>query len=301
MNPPTFDYFKYHGLGNDYLVIPPAVFGPELSPELVRALCDRHRGPGSDGVLLGPLPPEALGVSGGRGPALRIFNPDGSEGEKSGNGLRIFARYLWEHGLAPERNFSIHTKGGTVQARVLNAQGSRIAMSMGPVRFHSTVIPVTGAPREVLGETLHIAGRDWLLNAATVGNPHCVVQVEEPTEALAREIGPLLERHPWFPNRTNVQFLKVLDSHAIRIEIWERGAGYTQASGTSSCASAAVACRLGLCRSPVTVHMPGGMLEIRLDQEFQAEMEGEVRAVAAGRLAGEFLELLNLRRRNEIP
>jgi len=297
-----YDYCKYHGLGNDYLVLEPRAFRGPLSAEQVRALCDRHRGIGADGILWGPL--EAAERPPGLAPnvpALRIFNPDGSEAERSGNGLRIFARHLWERGAVPAEPFSLHTPGGEVRVRVRDAQGTRIAVAMGPVSFHSARIPMTGPPREVLNEPLRVGEAELRVSAANVGNPHCVVRVDapepEPTPALARALGPLLERHASFPRRTNVQFLRVLGPHAIRIEIWERGAGYTQASGTSSCAAAAVACRLGHCTSPVTVHMPGGALEIRLDAAFNVELEGAVSAVGSGRFADEFLATLGLFRR----
>jgi diaminopimelate epimerase len=293
------DYCKYHGLGNDYVVLDPAGFREPPTPEQVRAICDRHRGIGGDGVLLGPLrpghpwrPPDLADDV----PALRIFNPDGSEGEKSGNGLRIFARYLWERGHVARSPFSVHTPGGVVRVRVLNADGSRIAIEMGQVVFSSARIPMTGPPREVLREALRIEGSEYTISAANIGNPHCVVLSDAPTPELARRVGPLIERHPSFPRRTNVQFMQVLERHAIRIEIWERGAGYTLASGTSSCACAAVACRLGLCESPVRVHMPGGVLEIRVDPSFQVEMEGDVSAVSCGRFADEFLTALGLTR-----
>ena len=290
------DYCKYHGLGNDYLVIEPRTFHEALTGAQVRAICDRHRGIGSDGVLLGPLTAGRPPGLAPEVPALRIFNPDGSEGEKSGNGLRIFARYLWEQGHVRGSPFSIHTPGGTVRVRVLAADGTRIAIEMGQVRFTSQDIPMTGPPREVLREALRVGDADYTISAATLGNPHCVVLVDDPTPALAQAVGPQIERHASFPQRTNVQFLRVLDRHAIRIEIWERGAGYTQASGTSSCASAAVACRLGLCETPVTVHMPGGRLEIRLEPDYRVELEGDVAAVGSGRFAPEFLGQLGLHR-----
>lgn len=286
------DYCKYHGLGNDYLVIDPATFRDPLAPAQVRAICDRHCGVGADGVLLGPL---RLGEDGrpheldAEIPALRIFNPDGSEGEKSGNGLRIFARHLWEHGLVPASPFRLHTPGGAVRVNVLSPDGTHIAIEMGRVAFTSPHIPMTGAPREVLRENLRIEGNEYTISAANIGNPHCVVLTERPDEALARRLGPLIEHHPSFPERTNVQFVRVVDRHHIQIQIWERGAGYTLASGTSSCACAAVTCRLGLCESPVTVAMPGGELEIRLSPDFDVEMEGDVSAVACGRFAEEFL------------
>jgi diaminopimelate epimerase len=287
------DFFKYHGLGNDYLVLEPRRFSAAPTGQAVRRICDRNRGVGSDGILWGPLAETAAPGAF----SVRIFNPDGSEAEKSGNGLRIFARFLWEQRHATATPFSIHTPGGTVSVRILDDAASLIAMEMGQARFHSAQIPVNGPPRQVLREALTVGGRTLTINAASVGNPHCVVLTDAPTPELARELGPLIERHPLFPNRTNVQFMRVRDEHAIQIEIWERGAGYTLASGTSSCAAAAVACRLGLCRSPVTVHMPGGSLEVRLDEEFHIELEGPVSAVCQGDFAAELLAELGLERR----
>jgi diaminopimelate epimerase len=293
---PAYDYCKYHGLGNDYLVIEPGTFRAALTAEQICAICDRHRGAGADGVLLGPLREGRPAGLAADVPALRIYNPDGSEGEKSGNGLRIFSRYLWERGLVQASPFSVHTPGGPVRVRVLAPDASRVAIEMGQVVFSSDRIPMTGPPREVLRETLHAGGVDYTVSAANIGNPHCVVPVDEPTPELAQRVGPLIEHHASFPQRTNVQFLRALDRHAIRIEIWERGAGHTQASGTSSCAAAAVACRLGLCASPVTVHMPGGSLTIRLDADYRVEMEGDVSAVGCGRFATEFLALHGMER-----
>ncbi len=286
------DFFKYHGLANDYLVMEPRRWATPPGAQAVRLICDRNRGVGADGILWGPLaePPEA-GTFG-----VRIFNPDGSEAEKSGNGLRIFARFLWDQRLATVTPFAIRTPAGTVRARILDDRAARIAMEMGQARFQSAEIPVNGPPREVLREALTVGGQTLTINAASMGNPHCVVLTDEPTPQLARELGPLIERHPLFPNRTNVQFMRVQDEHAIQIEIWERGAGYTLASGTSSCAAAAVACRLGLCRSPVTVHMPGGTLEVRLDAQFRIELEGPVCAVAQGDFATDLLADTGLRR-----
>lgn len=289
------DFFKYHGLGNDYLVIEPARFAEPLTPAMVRRICDRHRGVGSDGILYGPAP-------GAAPPAVRIYNPDGSESAKSGNGLRIFARHLHEHGHLHAQGhvqgtaFYMATSAGPVQARLLDEAGHAIAVSMGRVRFDSAAIPMTGAPREVVREALAVDGRHLTITAATIGNPHCVIPVAQPTPEMARELGPLVEHHPAFPERTNVQFMAVRDRHAIRIEIWERGAGYTLASGSSSCAAAAAACRLGLCESPVTVHMPGGTLTITLDRDYHAEMEGPVAAVHAGDFSDELLAELGLRR-----
>jgi diaminopimelate epimerase len=273
-------FYKYQALGNDYIVIPPEDAPNGLTAAEIIRICDRHYGVGSDGILLGPLPsPEAdFG--------LRLFNPDGGEFEKSGNGLRIFARYLWDEGMVQGDPFTIMTPGGRVTAQVFD-QGRRVTVEMGQVSFDSTRIPVAGPPREVLNETIVVAGQTLRYCAATVGNPHCVVLLDEVNAAIAHTLGPHLETAPRFPNRTNVQFMQVLDRHNIRIEIWERGAGYTLASGSSSSAAAAVAHRLGLCDPQINVHCPGGVIEIGIGADWPIRMTGAVTKVCVGELAAE--------------
>jgi diaminopimelate epimerase len=268
-------FVKYHGLGNDYIVIRPADAGGGLDEKRIRRICDRNFGIGSDGILLGPLPSETCNFR------LRILNPDGSEAEKSGNGLRIFARYLRDEDLAHENQFTVETLGGTAACRV-HDNGKAVTVEMGKVSFLSTGIPVAGEEREVLRERMKIGGTTLEYCAATVGNPHCVILCDEVSPETARHYGPMIETDSRFPNRTNVQFMKVLDRRNILIEIWERGAGYTLASGSSGTAAAAAACRLGLCDSPITVHMPGGNLAIALSPEFDATMTGPVTRVCEG-------------------
>ena len=276
-------FAKYHALGNDYIVMDPATAGPLPSPAQIRRICHRNFGIGSDGILWGPLPAEDADAG------LRIYNPDGSEAEKSGNGLRIFSRYLFDRGIVADKPFKIRTPGGLVEATVMNA-GALVRVDMGSVSFMSDRIPVVGAPREVLNEDITVSGRTFKFTAATIGNPHCVIPLPEISEALAREFGPGLEVHAAFPRRTNVQFMKAIDRANIRIEIWERGAGYTLASGSSSSAAAAVAHRLGLVDRAVTVHMPGGRIEIEIGDEYAIRMTGPVTRVGDGELQAEMLE-----------
>jgi diaminopimelate epimerase len=268
-------FWKYHALGNDYLVVDPKDLAAPLTPAQVRLICHRNFGIGSDGILLGPLPSQTAAFG------LRIFNPDGSEAEKSGNGLRIFSRCLWDRKLVGEQEFAIETPGGLVKSTVLES-GRMVRVEMGRVSFWSDKIPVAGPRREVINEKISIGGRDFTYCAATVGNPHCVLPLPDIDASLAKQFGPLLEVHSNFPNRINVQFLKALDRGNIQIEIWERGAGYTLASGSSSSAAAAVAHKLGLCDRSITVHMPGGRLAIEIGEEFEIRMTGPVTRVAEG-------------------
>jgi len=275
-----FAFTKYHALGNDYLVIEPKHLPSPLTAEQIRTICHRNFGVGSDGILLGPLPSKKAPFG------LRIFNPDGSEAEKSGNGLRIFSRYLWDKKAVGKDEFSVETKGGVVRATVLE-KGKIVRVEMGTVSFWSDEIPVAGPRREVINEPIHLRAGRFNFCAATVGNPHCVLPLKKISAELAQQIGPQLETHARFPNRTNVQLMQVLDRENIRIEIWERGAGYTLASGSSSSAAAAVAHKLGLCDRAITVHMPGGKIEIEIGDDFAIRMTGGVTKVAEGVMAKE--------------
>jgi len=273
-------FHKYHALGNDYIVLNPADFpswGAAPTTDQIRVVCHRNFGVGSDGILWGPLPSRESQHG------LRIFNPDGSEAEKSGNGLRIFSRFLWDQKLVREASFTVETPGGHVRSEIRD-NGSLIKVAMGSVSFDSARIPVnvSDPAREVLNEKVTVLDREFTYCAATIGNPHCVIPLTAVSAELAHRYGPHLETHPLFPRKTNVQFLQVIDRRNIRIEIWERGAGYTLASGSSSSASAAVAHRLGLVDREVTVHMPGGTIGIEIGDGFSIMMTGTVNKVAEG-------------------
>jgi diaminopimelate epimerase len=278
-------FTKYHGLGNDYLVLEPGDLPGPVSPALIRFICDRHYGVGSDGILLGPLASNLAAYG------LQIYNPDGSAAEKSGNGLRIFTRYLWERGLVGMEPFRVETPGGIVTCRVMPG-GDSVEVEMGRASFDSRVIPVSGPPRKVIDECFQIGEQKFRFCALSLGNPHCVVLVENLDPDLAHDYGPLIENHRLFPQRTNVQFMQVIDPDQIRIEIWERGAGYTLASGSSSCAAARAAQVLGLCHERVSVHMPGGVLQVRLNPEEILVLTGPVQRVMEG-----VLDLQGLRQR----
>ncbi|HXQ81787.1 MAG TPA: diaminopimelate epimerase [Opitutaceae bacterium] len=279
-------FHKYHALGNDYIVLDPADFPLWTRPSeaQVRVICHRNFGVGSDGILWGPLPSQRADFG------LRIFNPDGSEAEKSGNGLRIFSRYLWDKARVRAQSFAVETPGGVVRSDI-QEEGRMIRVAMGPVSFDSRRIPVAGSAREVIGESIEVQGRRFTFCAATIGNPHCVIPVDELSPELARRYGPDIEVHPLFPNRTNVQFMRVLDRSGIQIEIWERGTGYTLASGTSSSAAAAVAHRLGLVDRTVAVRMPGGTIAIEIGDGFSIQMTGTVNKIAEGEMHPELFEV----------
>jgi diaminopimelate epimerase len=265
---------RSHGLGNDYLVL---MSGETLDAATVRALCDRHTGVGGDGVLE-PLP----GLETEYG--LRIWNPDGSLAEKSGNGLRIFARYLVDHQLAPLA-FSVEVAAGLVQCEVNPASGD-VTVDMGIPTFNPSEIPCD--PR-CISEALPLDCAPGRLGVIPVGmgNPHAVVRVDHlcaPEEELDRlpwrMWGAALEHHPWFPNRTNVQFARVLSPDTVECRIWERGAGETTASGSSACAVVAALQREGVVGPEVAVRMPGGTLALRRDVRGHLHQRGPVEEIA---------------------
>jgi len=271
-------FSKYHALGNDYLVT--SENSDHITSKVILNLCNRHYGVGSDGLLVGPLTSERANFR------LRIFNPDASEAEKSGNGLRIFCRYLWDNNLVNDGPFTVETAGGIVSAEVTES-GRSVKIDMGTVSFSSRDIPVTGHHRDVLMEEIQVSDACFKFCAVTIGNPHCVIPVEEATASLANHYGSFIEKHSNFPNRTNVQFLQVINRKNIKIEIWERGAGYTLASGSSSCAAASVAYRLGLCDKDITVHMPGGTISIEIDENYKVIMTGPVTHICNGEVSNE--------------
>ncbi len=284
-------FFRGHGLGNDYLVMDPKELTFKLTSANVRAICDRHWGLGSDGIL-------ALVSSKKADFGLRIFNPDGSEAEKSGNGLRIFARYLHATGKTKRRHFTVDTKGGlvTIDLHVdRHGDASAVTVEMGQATFKPDALPCKLAVDELITQPITVAGQELSFTGVSVGNPHCVIFKPKEAQWTRDELlvlGPELENHPLFPKRTNVQLAVPTGPKEISILIWERGAGETQASGSSSCAAASAAVRLGLVQSPVTVKMSGGTLHIDVAQDFSLTMKGPVAEVARGTLSPSFARAL---------
>ncbi|MEN6424562.1 MAG: diaminopimelate epimerase [Phycisphaerales bacterium] len=277
---------KYHGLGNDYLVIDPNVRDFVMTEASIRLICDRNFGVGSDGILYGPRFEGEL-------PVLRIFNPDGSEAEKSGNGLRIFAKYLFERKYVRTKTFKIKTLGGVVDVQVKDETANLIRINMGKVTFISDEIPVAGERREVVNEPLDINDATHNVTCLSIGNPHCVIPMQEVSEKIARALGPHVENHKMFPNRINMQIVRVIDRTNIDVRIWERGAGYTLASGSSSCAAAAASHRLGLVDNDIAVHMPGGTLHIEIAGDGQIHMTGPVEGTFEGNFHSDLAKRLS--------
>ena len=284
---PPIPFAKGHGLGNDYIVMSRGDLPFDLSEASIVRICDRNWGIGSDGILM--LVPSAKADFG-----LRIFNPDGSEAEKSGNGLRIFSKWLRDHGLAKRDAFTIETPGGVVEClcHVRDGRVRFVTVEMGRATFRAPEIPMNGPDRDVVAVPLQLSdGTALSVTAVSVGNPHCITFVERLDTEACKRLGPLIERHAAFPQRTNVQFARVADRHTLDILIWERGAGYTLASGSSSCGAASAAVRNGLCdHGKVTVRMPGGDLIIEVRPDWSLRLEGPVEEVYTGALSAEFTE-----------
>ncbi len=267
------DLVKYQALGNDYLVLD--LPGPlDEVVRLLPVLCDRFRGIGSDGLLA--FDPHAM--------SIRVFNPDGSEAQKSGNGLRITAAHaVLEHGASSR--FELRTMDRANAVRVLQVNGGEVVseIDIGRPSFRAADLPALfdGEPDRVHLDTP--AGRVEAM-LVSVGNPHCVVFGEPVNRDRCIELGPHLEHHAAFPERTNVQLFEVLDRGHVKVEIWERGAGYTLASGTSAGAVAAACMRAGLVDDHVVVRMPGGDLGVRQDSARHLVQSGPARRVYRARV-----------------
>ena len=260
---------KYDGLGNDYLVLDPNLNSIELTKEKIKKICNRNFGVGSDGILYGPILKDNK-------IKVRIFNPDGSEAEKSGNGVRIFSKYLLDKGYIKEKTFILSTLGGDVKVEYLDKMGKKIKVAMGKVTFESEEIPVSGERRKVINETFNFNGKEFKGTCVSIGNPHCVIPMKNISKDLAERLGPYVENYKDFPNKINMQLLEVIDRNNIKIEIYERGAGYTLASGSSSCAASCAAYELGLVDNKVKVHMLGGILDIEILKDKMVYMTGPV-------------------------
>jgi len=282
-------FVKMHGLGNEYIVLESANIDFQLTKQAIMRLCNIHFGIGSDGIVM-KVPSSKADFG------FRVYNPDGSEAEKSGNGLRILCKYLYDYGHAKTRQFSVETLTDIVYAEIVEEEKGKamlIRVDMGKAIFSSHDIPVNSDKPEFIGQKIMAGDREFEVNCVSVGNPHCVVIKEVLDEEEIRAYGPLLENHPLFPNRINVQFAKVLSEHDAQILIWERGAGFTLASGSSSCAASCILVKRGLIKGDLTMHMQGGTLKIQIDSNYNIRMTGGVREIARGLLGTELLEDLN--------
>lgn len=270
-------FVKMHGLGNDYHFIDGDKFPIADPAELSRRMSHRHLGAGSDGIIL-VLPGEAHPFK------MRIFNADGSEAETCGNGIRCFAKYVYERGYTAETEFTIETLAGPnrVQLAVRGGIVERVRSNMGRPRFERAEIPMVGPPGRVIEEPIEVDGETLRVTCANIGNPHAVFFVDDATAVDLAKIGPKVERHPSFPERTNVEFVTVRDRANMVMRIWERGSGITMASGSGSCGSALAAMITGRVDRKVDVHLVHGALTIEWAEDGDVYQEGPATEAYAG-------------------
>ncbi|MHB8859707.1 MAG: diaminopimelate epimerase [Thermoleophilia bacterium] len=280
------EFSKWQGIGNDYVII--AVHGLAflMTPARAAAICDRHFGIGSDGILLWSGT-EASGFS------LEIFNPDGSTAEMCGNGIRMLARYLVDRGVTSERTLAVTTGAGVIAPTV--ATDGMVTVRMGTARLDGHGVAavesaqVTGAgPRA----KLEAAGNEFEFTFIDMGNPHCVIETDDPEAVELGIFGPAIENHELFPNRTNVEFMKVLGESEVAMRVWERGVGETNACGTGACAVAVAAHLTHGAASPITVHLPGGDLVIEVGPGMEVIMTGSAEEVYSGIMSEQLIKRL---------
>jgi diaminopimelate epimerase len=256
-------FSKWHGLGNDYLLVERAELAFPLTPERVQKICDYHFGVGSDGIV------EVLSTNGDSAEVV-IWNPDGSTAELSGNGTRIAARWLARRSGGETVRISVGPRDVVAELR----GGTQVEMDMGQVDVGET-------------ETIDVGGEEIDFVPVSVGNPHAVIR-REPNRDEVLRLGPLVEHHQRFPGRTNVQLVRIDGPNEVTVGVWERGAGETLSSGTSSVAVAGAAVVQGWCESPVTVHLAGGDLTVSFDGDMNARLTGPAEEICTVRLSEEF-------------
>ncbi|HOK08448.1 MAG TPA: diaminopimelate epimerase [Candidatus Hydrogenedens sp.] len=268
-------FTKMHGLGNDYLYIDARGGLPtENIPELSRRMSHRHLGAGADGIIL-ILASETADFK------MRIFNADGSEAETCGNGIRCFAKYVYERGLTHKTDFVIETLAGPNRV-VLNIENGRVKSvrsCMGKPSFERSRIPMIGSEGQVIEEPIDVEGKVVKITAVNIGNPHAVIFVPDATQAPVTEFGPKIEHHHLFPKRTNVEFVSIIDRSNIVMRIWERGSGITMASGSGSCASALASMITNRTDHKVNVHLVYGSLTIEWAEDGYVYQEGPAEEV----------------------
>ncbi|MFO8058437.1 MAG: diaminopimelate epimerase [bacterium] len=268
----NLSFTKMHGLGNDMIVLDSLESGFVPGAEQARSMCRRRFGIGADQVLV-LLPSDSADFR------MLILNSDGSEVEMCGNGIRCLARYIRERGLSDKEELEVETLAGIIRPRVENGL---VKVDMGEPEFEASRIPVKGEGKVSLA-SLSIDDDIFKISAVSMGNPHCVIQVDEVDKVPLETVGPRIETHPWFKNRTNVEFVEVLSKDHIKVRVWERGAGATLACGTGACAAAVVMADLGLADRELTVSLPGGDLEIEWNKESnRVRMSGPAEEVYNG-------------------
>ena len=278
MSNETIPFAKMHGIGNDFVVLGPDVARRSLDwSRLARAICDRRFGIGSDGMI---VVDESLAADF----QMRMFNPDGSEAEMCGNGIRCFAKFLYDEGMAQSGALSIQTGAGLQRVRLLLERDSvkEVEVDMGLPEFRAERIPVLSETQEVVDRPLRVDGVNLVISCVSMGNPHAIAFVNDVDAFPLERIGPLVEHHAWFPRRTNFEICQVVDQRHLAMRVWERGAGMTLACGTGASAVMAVAFRHGLVDPVVDILLPGGHLTLAWDGQGSVMMTGPATFVFHG-------------------
>ena len=278
-------FVKSHGLGNDYIVLDSEQLDFELTPERIKRICDVHFGIGSDGILL--KVPSSIADFG-----LLIYNTDATLAENCGNGLRIFSKFLVDYKYTDTSNFTIDIMGRLIHSTIIEKQDGRVSkvkVEMGKANFTSSQIPLDFSKTECVHETIVIDNKEFIINCVSVGNPHCVVLRDHLDYDELCTYAPKIQALPMFPNGVNVQFAKRISETEVAILIYERGVGYTLASGSSSCAVASVMVKNKLTLPQVNIQMPGGVLDIAISSDWDITMIGEAQEIAHGVLSKEML------------
>ncbi len=280
------NFVKMEGLGNDFILLDDrkgsiAAHRPYF--ELAATLCDRHFGIGADGIILILNPGDD-----GHDICFRIYNSDGSEAQMCGNGMRCFAGYLYETGIMSQKRFRVDTRFGTVIPEVMTDDRDRVVsvrVDMGEPVLACADIPFDGAAATALDETLRVGEVEYRISALSMGNPHAVIFVDDPDLVDLERLGRAIETHPRFPDRTNVEFVRILKDHEMSMRVWERGAGLTLACGTGACAVLVAACLTGRTGDRALIHLPGGDLDIHWDRTTNHVFKtGPARLVFEGRI-----------------
>ncbi len=276
-----FEFTKYHGLGNDFILIDNrSKPDPLITSEQAVQWCDRNFGIGADGVIF------ALPGQEGTDYSMRIFNADGSEPEMCGNGIRCLAQFLADlQGITDSREYQIHTLAGVITPK-LEGDG-KVRVNMGMPQLLASQIPtnLVQGDQKVIDVPLEVGGKSWQVTCVSMGNPHCITFVEDVSAIPLELIGPQFEHHSAFPKRTNTEFIQVVRPDYIKMRVWERGAGATLACGTGACASVVAGVLTGKCDRTCTVELPGGCLDIEWSEVDQRiYMTGPAQRVFTGRM-----------------
>lgn len=274
-----FNFTKWQGCGNDFVLVDGLASDSQGIAELSEKICDRHYGIGADGLIL-VLPSEKADFR------MRIYNADGSEAEMCGNGIRCFARFVFEKGYAKDTRFTVETGAGILTPEVLTddlGKVQQIRVNMGKPVLAAEDIPVSGFGRQqVVNQPISVLGQEYKMTCVSMGNPHCVVFVEDLAALDLEKVGPLFEKHPWFPKKTNTEFVEVKDRSHLRMRVWERGAAITLACGTGSCATLVAGVLNDKTEKSAEIVLDGGRLFIEWLDDGNVYMSGPAEEVFAG-------------------